>query len=152
MLNFLLWIGISTCFSQQSLVSNGTSTTSGNGEVSVSVGLLTFSNIYSDTYAIEIGMQQSYEISYGFDFKTSDQFQVKIIPNPATDHFNISIESEIQNDYQLDIYDFSGTNHEHINFSSSSIKVPIDQLPPGYYFIVFSCNKQITKEFNLIKL
>ena len=73
-----------------------------------------------------------------------NNYAISVFPNPATAFINVSSEKEITT---VSIYSVSGAMLAHFKPSSMSIQIPIEQYPPGIYFL----NVAILGEQTVIK-
>ena len=77
--------------------------------------------------------------------------KVKVVPNPVSDHFYLSLEEGFQGkSFALNMYDYSGCLVLHRAACQNQEKIDIDGLCNGLYFCVLSFGK-LSHSFKIVK-
>ena len=80
--------------------------------------------------------------------ESSGDLNVRIYPNPAVDKVNVSIEGEVENDINIEVYDLTGKRimNSHNSMQDSNITLDISPIPAGIYLMkIESGNEHFSK-------
>ncbi|WP_303317354.1 T9SS type A sorting domain-containing protein [Flavivirga abyssicola] len=83
------------------------------------------------------------------------KIRLKVSPNPFVDHTNVILNSNIEADAELKIYDFYGqllkSSSHQINKGESNIRLELGDLKCGFYFLKTKINGKKSKTKILVK-
>lgn len=77
----------------------------------------------------------------------STALQLELTPNPATDLIQVAINTELRDDFQLNILDMNGRvvyNQAWISTTSDKVDIDVNELPTGMYFLQLTNNTHST--------
>lgn len=78
---------------------------------------------------------------------------IKLFPNPVSQSFSVSIKSNLQKPYTIQLYSASGVFIREIKSSKSEILVSLEKLQPGMYFLqIRNAYDRLLKTEKIIKL
>lgn len=78
---------------------------------------------------------------------------VNVFPNPATTEINVAVQMKKEGDQQIEIVDLAGrmvySQTQSFYEGQNQFKLPLDNLPPGFYFVKFGAEGQtpVLKKF-----
>jgi hypothetical protein len=149
-----LFFGItfSSIHAQQTTIASGKSISSIDGNISYSVGQISYTTISNPTGTISQGVQQPFEI---FTLGTNDfqniSLKISIYPNPTTTLVNLRIDDLDFISFEYQLFDVTGKQILNKKISQIETQIPLENLPAKAYFLNVSDNNKIIKSFKLIK-
>lgn len=135
---------------QTSINSGGGNASSGETEVSYSIGQTFYSYSSSENGAnITEGVQQPFVIiSSGILDAT---LTAEVYPNPAKDHFVLSINEETDIDFTAKLVDMSGRVIRTVRIMDPVTHFDVESLPAAVYFLYLTDDRNTMKTFKIIK-
>ncbi len=149
-----LFFGIpfSSIHAQQTTIASGKSISSINGNLSYSIGQISFTTISNPTGAISQGVQQPFEIyTLGTNDFQNISLKMSIYPNPTTTIVNLKINDLDSNSFEYQLFDLTGKQILNKKISQIETQIPLENLPTTTYFLYVSDNNKIIKSFKIIK-
>ena len=124
------------------------SITKTNGAVSYSIGQVIYTDYSNKEGSSSSGVQQPYEISLATAIQSNISAKsLHVYPNPSS-HF-IHIKNETESTWEYKLINTHGEIFRKGIVDSINDKVWINDLEPGFYFLVFT---NIAKQFKFIKI
>ena len=150
-LAFLLVNIFTFTYSQNGIVSCGSSIQTTGGSVSSSTGQIAYKNVISSANNINEGIQQPLQTATGIE-EISEIVNINIFPNPTKDYFNLSIEGIEKNKYSYALFDIEG----RLILNSSDVKsdlttINTSELHSGQYELVVYKNNTKSKTLIVAK-
>ncbi|MFC7774490.1 T9SS type A sorting domain-containing protein [Flavobacterium sp. GCM10027622] len=137
-------------FSQESVNASGRDISGSNGNVSYSVGQVTYSS-YTGSGAVNEGIQLPFEIITLNVNDASVNKEVELFPNPTAYGVNLRINSVLTEELQFVLYDMNGRMLKEGTVAQREIYFPMEHLSASIYFLkVKNSNKEL-KTFKIIK-
>ncbi|CAM3766300.1 T9SS type A sorting domain-containing protein [Flavobacterium gelidilacus] len=152
-LTIVFYLGMSNCYSQQSLTSSGGDLTGSNGSVAYSIGQIAYTTNTGSNGSVSQGVQQPYEIS---EVLASEDFSelvndLIVYPNPSTDLLIINMSN--RNGLELDytIIDMTGKVLKSKKNIENETNIVVSDLPSSIYFLKITNKNKEVKTFKIIK-
>lgn len=151
---FLL-LCLSSLHGQQGLTASGGEAGGTGGSMSFSVGQIAFESYTGTSGMISQGVQQAYlEIMVGNEALT-DNFSIRLFPNPSASFTSISMDeldpSTALASFSYQLYDLYGHLINVEVIQSSLNRIPTSDLVPGMYILKVFYKNQPIKTFRFIK-
>lgn len=145
-------ISISSIHAQQTTIASGKSISGIDGNISYSVGQISYTTISNPTGTISQGVQQPFEI---FTLGTNDfqniSLKISIYPNPTTTLVNLRIDDLDFISFEYQLFDVTGKQILNKKIIQIETQIPLENLPDKTYFLNVSDNNTIIKSFKIIK-
>lgn len=103
-------------------------------------GLILASDMQNGLFVLEMDEANAIEELNG------NLFDFSIYPNPAKDHFFLSFNNELREDFQINIYSISGSLVHKQSSNLSTTAISTENLDKGIYFIEMQGVNTITKK------
>ncbi|NHN24372.1 T9SS type A sorting domain-containing protein [Flavobacterium jejuense] len=152
-LTTISFIGITSCFAQESPTASGGDLIGSNGSVSYSVGQVVYTTNTGSNGSVTQGVQQPYEIS---EVLSTDNFSelvknLKVFPNPSTDVLTLNMinTGDLQLDYQ--IVDINGKVLKAEKNIPNVTNITVSAFPSAIYFLKITNQNKEVKTFKIIK-
>ena len=132
----------------------GNSVEEGGIEISWTLGDLVIETQESGSIILTQGFQQSYYSISSLIEPVSDNFKLKVYPNPASEFIWISIESDEPTDVIIELYDLNGKliKNNILKRAEGQIKIPVNDLSASQYILkVSDSSGNFVQTFKLIK-
>jgi hypothetical protein len=89
------------------------------------------------------------------DFNLNSGISVRAFPNPATEFLNIAVQSNNEKNSVLKLYDSNGRLMSspitiENNWNENITKIPVNNLPTGFYFYTLSIDNKVVFRDKLI--
>ena len=140
-------------FTQQSVVSSGSSVLSDQGSFSFSVGqILTSQNLSSSASVFGESIVLSHGVQQVFLQRCSENEKVEILatPNPSDGQFTINLINWDEKEINLNIYDALGKNVFAGNIQNDQTKLNLSNLSSGVYIMSLGYNCGTLSTFKLL--
>jgi hypothetical protein len=140
-------------FTQQSVVSSGSSVVSNQGSFSFSIGqILTSQNLSSSASVFGESIILSHGVQQVFLQRCSENEKVEILatPNPSDGQFTINLINWDEKEINLNIYDALGKNVFAGNIQNDQTKLNLSNLSSGVYIISLGYNCGTLSTFKLL--
>jgi hypothetical protein len=140
-------------FTQQSVVSSGSSVVSNQGSFSFSIGqILTSQNLSSSASVFGESIVLSHGVQQVFLQRCSENEKVEILatPNPSDGQFTINLINWDEKEVNLNIYDALGKNVFAGNIQNDQTKLNLSNLSSGVYIISLGYNCGTLSTFKLL--
>ena len=140
-------------FTQQSVVSSGSSVVSNQGSFSFSIGqILTSQNLSSSASVFGESIVLSHGVQQVFLQRCSENEKVEILatPNPSDGQFTINLINWDEKEINLNIYDALGKNVFAGNIQNDQTKLNLSNLSSGVYIMSLGCNCGTLSTFKLL--
>ena len=140
-------------FTQQSVVSSGSSVVSNQGSFSFSIGqILTSQNLSSSASVFGESIVLSHGVQQVFLQRCSENEKVEILatPNPSDGQFTINLINWDEKEINLNIYDALGKIVFAGNIQNDQTKLNLSNLSSGVYIISLGYNCGILSTFKLL--
>jgi hypothetical protein len=140
-------------FTQQSVVSSGSSVVSNQGSFSFSIGqILTSQNLSSSASVFGESIVLSHGVQQVFLQRCSENEKVEILatPNPSDGQFTINLINWDEKEINLNIYDALGKNVFAGNIQNDQTKLNLSNLSSGVYIISLGYNCGTLSTFKLL--
>ena len=141
------------CFTQQSVVSSGSSIASNQGSFSFSIGqILTSQNLSSSTSVFGESIVLSHGVQQVFLQRCSENEKVEILatPNPSDGQFTINLINWDEKKINLNIYDALGKNVFAGNIQNDQTKLNLSNLSSGVYIMSLGYHCGTLSTFKLL--
>jgi pimeloyl-ACP methyl ester carboxylesterase len=96
----------------------------------------------------------SWACGTGIDKSSIDEIEMKLVPNPARDEVNVTVNSKNRRDVQIRVFDLLGNRVQELSLDGTNekktITVDVSTLPAGIY-LVSATNGQSRESLKLIK-
>lgn len=144
---------ISNMIAQESIVSVGSNATGSNGNVSYSVGQISYTTITGVSGSITQGVQQPFEISVsGIDNEKAEKsISCSTYPNPTSDYIVVEINDCPIEKLSYRLYDNAGKVLAIKALKMNRSKVPMKEYQPSVYYLKICDNHKVIKTFKIIK-
>lgn len=138
---------------QSAVLSSGGNAKSTSGSVSYSVGQAFVEPFSNTAISISPGVQQPFEISEIVDTKNVLlPYQIKVFPNPATDHINIMTEDLGINTHLKGVLTHTDSKTvQEFDLNVSAYTLEVHHLPAGIYFLTIFNPKNQRRTFKIVK-
>lgn len=148
----LIGLNITKVQAQQAMIASGGTASSVNGNVSYSVGQITFTTISNPTGAISQGIQRPFEIyTLGSNDFQNISLKMSIYPNPSTTLVNLRIDDLDFNSYEYQLFDITGKQILNKKICQIVTQISLENLQVATYFLNVSDNSKTIKSFKIIK-
>ncbi len=158
---FRLWqiifvLSFSNIFSQtlspEIITTSGDYYTNPYSSLSVTIGEPLTETISDSSVILTQGFQQSSYVITVIEEILSDNFKVKVYPNPATDYINIDFNIKDHSDILIQLSDANGRIllKENINSESFSKKLNLNIYAAGTYFLRLT-SEDYSKTYKIVK-
>jgi hypothetical protein len=140
-------------FTQQSVVSSGSSVVSNQGSFSFSIGqILTSQNLSSSASVFGESIVLSHGVQQVFLQRCSENEKVEILatPNPSDGQFTINLINWDEKEINLNIYDALGKNVFAGNIQNDQTKLNLSNLSSGVYIMSLGYNCGTLSTFKLL--
>jgi len=140
-------------FTQQSVVSSGSSVVSNQGSFSFSIGqILTSQNLSSSASVFGESIVLSHGVQQVFLQRCSENEKVEILatPNPSDGQFTINLINWDEKKINLNIYDALGKNVFAGNIQNDQTKLNLSNLSSGVYIMSLGYNCGTLSTFKLL--
>jgi hypothetical protein len=140
-------------FTQQSVVSSGSSVVSNQGSFSFSIGqILTSQNLSSSASVFGESIVLSHGVQQVFLQRCSENEKVEILatPNPSDGQFTINLINWDEKEINLNIYDALGKNVFAGNIQNDQTKLNLSNLSTGVYIMSLGYNCGTLSTFKLL--
>ena len=140
-------------FTQQSVVSSGSSVVSNQGSFSFSLGqILTSQNLSSSASVFGESIVLSHGVQQVFLQRCSENEKVEILatPNPSDGQFTINLINWDEKEINLNIYDALGKNVFAGNIQNDQTKLNLSNLSTGVYIMSLGYNCGTLSTFKLL--
>ena len=140
-------------FTQQSVVSSGSSVVSNQGSFSFSIGqILTSQNLSSSASVFGESIVLSHGVQQVFLQRCSENEKVEILatPNPSDGQFTINLINWDEKEINLNIYDALGKNVVAGNIQNDQTKLNLSNLSSGVYIMSLGYNCGTLSTFKLL--
>jgi hypothetical protein len=140
-------------FTQQSVVSSGSSVVSNQGSFSFSIGqILTSQNLSSSASVFGESIVLSHGVQQVFLQRCSENEKVEILatPNPSDGQFTINLINWDEKEVNLNIYDALGKNVFAGNIQNDQTKLNLSNLSSGVYIMSLGYNCGTLSTFKLL--
>lgn len=140
---------------QQGFVTCGGDILSVNGSLAFSIGQTAYSSFHTETGSIHQGIQQPFLSAIVNVGELHHNQMVNFYPNPAHRELYIQLSSDeisfLAMPYQVRLYDPQGILKKIQAMKTNITEIPIDDLPPGIFFIQVWQGDQFINSFSFIK-
>jgi len=138
--------------SQNSVVASGLEASGSGGQISSSIGQITYQNFEASNGSLSEGLQQAYEtFIISSTSELLNDLQVRMYPNPTTDRIILQIDNQDLKDLQYQLMDAQGRLLEIQDLQSSHTEINFQKKAIGHYFIQLSSESLPLKTFKIIK-
>jgi hypothetical protein len=140
-------------FTQQSVVSSGSSVVSNQGSFSFSIGqILTSQNLSSSASVFGESIVLSHGVQQVFLQRCSENEKVEILatPNPSDGQFTINLINWDEKEINLNIYDALGKNVFAGNIQNDQTKLNLSNLSSGVYIMSLGYHCGTLSTFKLL--
>lgn len=138
-------------FAQASSVTSGQDARGLGGEVSWSIGQVSYSTNIGTTGLVSQGVQQPFEIYVITSVDDDISSSVRAYPNPVTNNLILHFESSLIGNEKWHLLSFDGLVLYESVINESLTKINMEAIPAGIYFLKIFSNEEIIKHFKLIK-
>jgi Secretion system C-terminal sorting domain len=139
---------------QEAVLSAGSETTGSAGEVSFSVGQVSYISNSGVSGSVSEGVQQAYEISVTTGINETDiSLDMSAYPNPTRNNLILTIDNIRNADelYYL-LFDMNGKLLIKKQIISRETKIEMGSFSTAVYFINVTNNSKIVKTFKITKI
>ncbi|MGD9930370.1 MAG: T9SS type A sorting domain-containing protein [Mangrovibacterium sp.] len=149
----LLGLGLTGLQAQESVNATGNNASGSGGSASYSVGQVAYQTNTGTNGSVAEGVQQPYEISVvtGLEEATGINLTVSAYPNPAADHLQLKVESEMLKDLSFQLYDMNGNLLQGEKITGNQTSIVMSNLVPATYFVTVTQENKEVKTFKVIK-
>lgn len=148
----ILLLSTASLIGQESVNSSGGSAAGTGGDVSYSVGQVTYSYYSTGSGSISQGVQQTYEISQTSGTnEIAKELELSIYPNPTSDYLELKIGIIEITRMEYRLIDSKGTLIDSKELVESETKFDFNHLTPSTYFLQVSQNNELIKTFKIVK-
>lgn len=143
--------------SQEAVSAGGGTAVGAGGTVSYTIGQLAYTSIEGASGSLYQGIQYPYEISIVTEMPEGKHviLHFETFPNPTSDYLILSIDGELDGEYNYRLFDVAGKLVEDKSITFNQSKIEMKQLVTGVYILkVFASNIDglvIVKTFKIIK-
>jgi len=139
-------------YAQEVVNSGGGEATGTGGEVSYSIGQITYSAQEGMGGSVAQGVQQPYEISViiGLNDLYAD-LQLSVFPNPTASYLELNIDNNKVGSLSIELYNTQGKLMKSSVVTSSKTLIEVGELPVSMYILKVLHNQEIVKTFKIIK-
>ncbi len=149
---FLLGITVSgISHSQESVNTSGGNASGTEGNVSYSVGQLTYNEYGNGTGSVAQGVQHAYEIVTLSVYDGNINIAVNAFPNPTTDLLMLSISNPAEMSISYELRDVNGKLLTEGMVKENLTSIDMQFYTPATYFINVKSNQQNIQSFKIIK-
>ena len=133
-----------------SLNVSGGEASSSKGSIVYSIGTVFYTNIEAQHNTVGQCIQQAKELKVQ-EIKTQPLVQVFAYPNPTTDFVLIDILDYENENAQYELFDFRGSLVKNERITTSTTKLPMDDLRSSTYFLKVTVMNKFEKTLTLLK-
>ena len=158
LLIIILVLSFSNIFSQtlspEIITTSGCYYTNPYASLSVTIGEPITETISDSAIILTQGFQQSSYVITVIEEILSDNFKVKVYPNPATDYINIDFNTKDNYDFLIQLSDANGKIllKENVQSESFSKKINLNIYATGTYFLRLTSEKgNFSKTYKIVK-
>jgi hypothetical protein len=146
----VILLGLGSMNAQETIITTGGDISASSGKISYSVGQSFYTSDTGSDGSVLKGIQQPYEIfiTLGED---ESKINLKIFPNPTSNLFSLSIDSNNFAGMSYQLIDMSGRQLDENSITSPLTSVQLEQYPSSIYFLRVLRNKKHIKIFKIIK-
>ncbi|MFK7972042.1 MAG: T9SS type A sorting domain-containing protein, partial [Bacteroidia bacterium] len=105
---------------------------------------------FAGTIVLTQGVLQPYEVVTSMDALSSEFGSITVFPNPTTG--SLAIKTEKSGTLTVELFDMNGTCMLHENFSTTTSRIDLLNLPLGIYILRLSDNKQAARSMLVKKI
>ena len=147
------FIGITFIVAQNSVNASGGNLSGANGSVSYSVGQMVYMTNSGTNGSNAQGVQQPYEISEVLSSIDYSELisDLKIYPNPSTDHIKINFINLNNLNLSLKIIDINGKVIKKEDYLQNETTIDVSSYSSNIYFLNIMNKDKLIKSFKLIK-
>ncbi|UGS22192.1 T9SS type A sorting domain-containing protein [Flavobacterium cyclinae] len=147
------FIGITFIVAQNSVNASGGNLSGANGSVSYSVGQMVYTTNSGTNGSNAQGVQQPYEISEVLSSIDYSELisDLKIYPNPSTDHIKINFINLNNLNLSLKIIDINGKVIKKEDYLQNETTIDVSSYSSNIYFLNIMNKDKLIKSFKLIK-
>ncbi|UGS22552.1 T9SS type A sorting domain-containing protein [Flavobacterium channae] len=147
------FIGITFIVAQNSVNASGGNLSGANGSVSYSVGQMVYTTNSGTNGSNAQGVQQPYEISEVLSSIDYSELisDLKIYPNPSTDHITINFINLNNLNLSLKIIDINGKVIKKEDYLQNETTIDVSSYSSNIYFLNIMNKDKLIKSFKLIK-
>lgn len=140
-------------FSQSSFVSAGGDSSSPKGSLSGSIGQVSTKYAASNVGSVSQGVQVVYDVlTVGIDNYPSITLNMTVFPNPTVSGVMLNIEEmNSVSSCRAQLYDAEGKLLQNIQITDGQTYIQMQDYVSGIYYLNVSQNKNILKNFKIIK-
>ncbi|MUH38089.1 T9SS C-terminal target domain-containing protein [Zobellia amurskyensis] len=136
--------------SMASLNVSGGQARSSKGSVVYSVGTIFYTNIETQQNTVSQCIQQAKELKIQ-EVKDMQLVKLRAYPNPTTDYVLIDILDYENENAQYQLFDFRGSLIKNERITTSTTKLPMDDLRSSTYFLKVTVMNKFEKTLTLLK-
>lgn len=139
-------------YCQQAVIPAGGTIQGSTGNVSYSIGQVSYTTDSNSTFSIAEGVQQPFEISVLDSDHSYDAIQLNVYPNPTSSVLLLDISAMDTTGLSYLLFDSSGKiirKEETISVSQTTIT--LENLPSSAYYLELLANNKHLKTFKIIK-
>jgi hypothetical protein len=149
----VILITVFTAKSQTAVLSAGGEAIGDDGNISYSIGQVSYSTYSETDGSISEGVQQPYEISMiteVADYSSID-LSISVYPNPTKDNVLIKSESRESLNLYYQLLDLNGKIIREEKMYSTEESIEMINLPPATYILRINEETNLIKSFKIIK-
>lgn len=143
----------SSATAQETIPVTGGNASGSNGSVSYTVGQVVYQTYTENGIYIMEGVQQPYEIFIISSIEEAEGIELSFLayPNPATDHFILTVENIDLAGITFQMYDIKGSILNTGIIESQETRIETENLVSATYFVKILQNDKEVKTFKIIK-
>lgn len=151
LLLLFLFLLIVFCQGQQTLDASGGNASGSNGNVSFSIGQLTYQSSSDSNFSVTQGVQQPFEISTTLGANlTNLTLEIKVYPNPTASKLFLNY-GDLRKNSSYQLFDENGRLILERKISESLSEIEMDKYTSGIYILKVFENSTVIKSFKIIK-
>jgi len=140
---------------QQGFVASGGDIMSANGSMAFSIGQLAYTTFHTESGSISQGIQQPFLSDIVNVGELQHNQVISFYPNPADRELYIQLSSDenhfLAGSWQVRLYNPQGILKKIRVMKTPITEIPIDDLPPGIFFIQVWQGDHFIRSFSFIK-
>ncbi len=136
---------------QESVNSSGVNASGSGGNVSYSIGQLTFNEYSNGTGSVAQGVQHAYEIVTLSVMDSGLDISVNVFPNPTVDQLTLSVTNQTQLALTYELRDLNGKLIAEGKVEDNQTSIDMQAFTPASYFMNVISNQQTIQSFKIIK-
>lgn len=151
-IRYLICVFCVPLMAQTTITTSGGNASGSGGTAAYSVGQIINTNINGSNGSVNHGVQQPVEFfTLEVDNLLTNNFKIKVYPNPTSNDLQLSIENLNSNNLKYYLYNVLGHTLNHQKINNPKAHIITNTLPSGIYFLKITKNNLTIKTVKIVK-